>query len=234
MTPATPVLHISLVCSYSKVWPGWRAPRLPRALAVAANSESSSACWACIRATCCSNFRRCSSCFRWAPRKAKTRELKGRGEAWLRRLAAAGAAVLGGGSPRRTCEPGTALGPAPRSARAGCVPSEPSVPAAAAATAAVRAAPPRCRGERAAQPLPPDPPARLRTAESAVCPPRPPGGALTAPGMRTAPGTRSPSPTLCPAGHQGGHEGPKGGGRERRDRLFFQVGFPCAALALAL
>lgn len=67
--------------AYSKVSPGreggWGGLGLPRVLAVASNTASSSACLASISVTCCSSFRRCSSCFWWAPRKARTRVLEG-------------------------------------------------------------------------------------------------------------------------------------------------------------
>lgn len=67
--------------AYSKVSPGreggWGGLGLPRVLAVASNTASSSACLASISVICCSSFRRCSSCFWWAPRKARTRVLEG-------------------------------------------------------------------------------------------------------------------------------------------------------------
>lgn len=66
--------------AYRKVSPSrggrWGGLGLPSALAVASSTSSSSACRASINATCCSSFLCCSSCFRWAPRKARTRALE--------------------------------------------------------------------------------------------------------------------------------------------------------------
>lgn len=67
--------------AYRKVSPGPGGERgglgLPRTLVVASSTASSSACLASSSVTCCSSFLRCSSCFRWAPRKASTRALEG-------------------------------------------------------------------------------------------------------------------------------------------------------------
>lgn len=81
MGPTITVWHVQTHGTYRKVSPS-RGGRqgglgLPSALAVASNTSSSSACRASITATSCSSFLRCSSCFRWAPRKARTRALEG-------------------------------------------------------------------------------------------------------------------------------------------------------------
>lgn len=85
VAPSVTVWHVQTPpqWTYRKVSPS-RGGRegglgLLSALAVASNTSSSSACRASMRAICCSSFLRCSSCFRWAPRKARTRALEGVG-----------------------------------------------------------------------------------------------------------------------------------------------------------